>query len=202
MNKLIDFFREKISPWLTRILWMLPILLFFGITSGIMPTYGPNTSIFQRIVPFAFTAGTTLWAWHVSKTHYPKVKEKMTKPIMLLFVPLAFIYGFLIETSFNFERFIQERADNAMWEHMNFHLLNDFWVIILMFFIAWLFFREIQTRKWTLLFSFILPLSLYPFFISNAGKDTTSEMIFFGLLWIWLFHVVWFLTSLLVRPKP
>ena len=184
------------------ILWMLPIIFFLLVSFKVLPAIKEEgRSIIQAIIPFIYTAGTTIWAWYVSRKHYPKVKNKLSKPITLFFIPFVFIYAVLFEASFNYGRFVREAARNAMMEHMQYHIFNDTLIIVIMLLVVWLFFRKVAVGKWTLLFSFLVVLAFQPFFTTTLEGITLGERVVFGFIWVWLLHMNWFFTSLLIHPK-
>ena len=184
------------------ILWILPIIFFllliFGAFKGL---FTGERSVLEMIIPLIATIGATIWAWVISKKHYPRIKDKIGKPITILFIPLTYLYGILFETSFNYGRFLREGFWHTFMEHMTFHIFNDTLVMLISFFVVWLVFRKINIGKWTFFTAFIVAI-IFQFFLTTTVDDIElGERIFFGLFWVWLFYVNWYIVSLLLRPE-
>jgi len=189
----------KISKALATILWLIPIIFFVLLTLGFAPHPFERT-IIERLIPLVFIVGTTILAWYLSIKHYPKVKDQTKKLVTLLFIPLVFIYGALFETSLNYGRFIRERSDNAMVEHLKFHLFNDTIILTAILLLVWLFFQKVPAGKWSLLFTFVIALTLQDFFSSTPEILDYKARIAFALVYVWLIHINWYFISLLFRP--
>ena len=180
------------------ILWLIPIIFFFMVSFGLFSNMGLNKGeeIIRRIVPFTFLAGTTILAWVISIKYYPKIKDKISKPITLLFIPITFVYTVLVEVSFNFNHFLEP---GAMMNHLTYHIFEDVYIIIPILILMWLVFRKFEVGWKTILISYILGVFFQWFFGDGEGEGPRS--IIFGTIWIWLLHVNWFITLIFVRSK-
>ena len=191
---------------MVRLAWGFPVLFFLFISSGFFPALPPETSLLQRAVPLLLNGGMGILAWYLFRKHYPHVKERMVSYLALLFIPITLAYGFLFELSFNFERFIREAGQNALWEHMQYHLINDMAVLLLMFFCAWMFLRKKEAGRITVVFSLALGTAVHmglTSFVNNSDPSqvTLGGAFLGGMIWTWFMHSTWMLTSLLFRKK-
>ena len=183
------------------ILWMIPIILFFLMCFKLIPPIEQEKTIIQMFVSFAYSAGTTALAFYIFKKHYPRIKNKIGKPITILFIPLTYIYAILFETAFNYGRFTKEGFKDTFSGHMTFHIFNDTLVLVISLFAMWLVFRKVPAGKWTSLAAFIIAIPFQFFLTSSPEVLSPGERVFFGLVFVWLLHVTWFLTCLLLRPR-
>lgn len=190
--------KTKLKKIGITLLWLLPIFFFSMVAFGGFNNLGLNEdeSILQRIVPFAFIIGTLILAWVISKKHYPKVKDQIGKLRTLVFIPLVTIYAILIEMSFNYHHW---QTPGRMMEHLNHHIFEDTHIFLLISVIMWLIFRKVEVGKWTFLAAYGLGVFFQWFFADGDGEGPRS--IIFGLLWVWVFYVTWYITCLLLRPK-
>lgn len=183
------------------ILWSIPLIFFFLVCFKLMPPIEQDKTIVEMAVSFLYIGGTTVIAYLIYKKHYPRIKDKISKPITIIFVPLTYIYAILFETAFNYGRFIREGFKDTFLDHMQYHLFNDTLVFIVSIFAMWLVFRKVPAGKWTSLAALIIAIIFQFFLTTTLPNQSLGERTAFGLFWIWLFHVTWFLTCLLLHPR-
>ncbi len=150
----------------------------------------------NEIIAFAYAAVTTLLAFYIYKKHYIKIKSKPFGLRTLAFIPLTLAYLIFFEIAFNSYRFFEP---GFLAEHLQYHIFNDIFIFIAMFFVMWLVFQRTPVGKKTIIFSWVLGIIFEAFFAGESGSG--SGGIIAGAIWIWVLHVNWFFTSLLVREK-
>lgn len=189
----------KKSEILTTILWILPIIFFillvFQVFKGIFNEQRP---FYELAVPLIFTVGTTIFAWILSKKHYPYIKHKVSRPLTMFFVPITIIYSVLFETSFNYARFLREPG--SFYEHMQFHIFEDIYIFLAILLAAWLAFIYRPTGKWPFIVSFIGGTIFHWWFAAGDGIQNLGSL-FGGLIIVWLFYVTWYITCFILIRK-
>lgn len=179
---------KNLNLWLTRLLWLAPIVFFVLAIFLLMPKLSPGANIWHKIIPIIFLVSTTALAWYISETHYQKIKKKINKPLSLIFIPLSFAYVILIEASVS--------LNDGMLEYLKTGVLTYTIIFLAIFFIMWLIFVKLPIGKWT-----FLAASLLGVLFELNQNDSIGFSILSALLWIWFLHVTWFLTSIFIRPK-
>ncbi len=178
------------------ILWLLPILFFFIMSFILLILLQPGISLIYMIIPFAFTSGITVLAWFIYAKHYTKINFRPFYLPTLVFVLLTFVFVIIFEAAFNASRLFEP---GFIESHFQYHIFNETIVFIIMFVLMWLGFQKFIIGKQTLLVAYILGVIFEIFFAGESGNGLAG--IITGFLWIWIFHVNWFITSPLIRAK-
>lgn len=178
------------------VLWMIPIVFFFVMCFFLQPIMQEVTTIFDQIISFAYAAGTTILAWHVYRKHYVHLEHKPFNLITLVFIPLTLAYVTVFEVAFNTYRFFEP---GFLEDHLQYHIFSDTLVFIAMFSTMWLFFQKTSVGKYTILFSYMSGIVFEAFFAGETGSGFGG--IIAGALWIWVLHINWFFTGLLIRER-
>lgn len=191
--------KKKIWQAVEVALWLVPIAFFTLVSFMFFPninTGEEGKGLLGMIIPFVFLVGTTVLAWWASRRHYLQVRGRVTGLVMLAFVPLAFLYSILVEFSFNYHHLL---VPGRLMEHLTHHIFEDVHIFAVLLLATWLFFRKYRIGWRTVLFSYVVGVIFQWFFADGDGEGPRS--IIFGLIWVWLLHVNWFLASLLIKNK-
>jgi len=152
--------------------------------------------VINVIIPFAYVAVTTVLALYIYKNHYTNIKIKPFYLRTLAFIPLTLVYIIFFEIAFNIHRFFEP---GFLGEHLRYHIFNDIFIFIVIFFVMWLIFQKIPVGKKTIISSWVLGIIFEAFFAGESSSGFGG--IIAGVIWIWVLHINWFFTSLLIRER-
>jgi hypothetical protein len=178
------------------ILWITPITFFIIMCFFLQPIMQKESTVLNEIISFTYAAGTTVLAWYVYRKHYINTKNKPFNLITLVFIPLTLTYTTLFEISFNTHRFFEPEF---LEQHLQYHIFNDTFIFVAIFSAMWLVFQKIPVGKKTIIFSWILGIIFEAFFAGESGSGFGG--ILAGAIWVWILHINWFFTSLLIRER-
>lgn len=180
----------------STILWVIPIVFFFIMSFFLLPIMQPGLTILYSFIPFGAQSGFTILAWYIYKRHYSKIEIKPFYLPTLIYIPLTFGFIILFEATFNASRLFEP---GFIESHFQYHIFNDTFAFVTIFFAMWLFFQKNSVGKKSILFSYVLGAIFEAFFAGESGSGGGG--IIMGFLWIWILHINWFFTSLLIRER-